>query len=301
MMDLHQLRADNPLSAVAGAHMRLHRAGREWKGCCPFHSDRTPSFTIFAGGDRFHCFGCGASGDVLDFVQRLHGVELVEAARMLGAGDLPCVPLPALPPAGTTDRSDEARAIWEAALDAPQTPAEAYLRSRGITDPPPPDIRFARLPVGRVEPLPCMVVAVRDVAGEVTGIQRIFLRPDGRGKADMPKPKLSLGRIAGGAMRFGRVKPGEVLTVCEGPEDALSIRQMFGLSVWAAAGAANLPAMRFPRHVRRVAIAADNDEAGERAAKEAVRAFTLQGLICRIIRPAAGFKDFNDELMKGAR
>jgi DNA primase len=300
MIDLHQLRADNPLPSVVGAHMRLQRAGREWKGCCPFHSDRTPSFTIYDGGERFHCFGCGASGDVLDFVQRLHGVELVEAARMLGAGDLPTVALPALPPADEADRRDEARAIWEAALAAPETPAEAYLRARGITDALPSDIRFAHLAVGRSDPMPCLVAAVRDVAGEVAGIQRIFLRPDGRGKADMPKPKLSLGRIKGGAMRFGPVKPDELLTVCEGPEDALSLRQMFGLPVWAAAGASNLPHMQFPRQVRRVAIAADNDEAGERAAQQAARAFTLRGLTCRIIRPAAGFKDFNDEL-KGTR
>ena len=301
MIDLHQLRTDNPLPQIAGAHMSLKRAGREWKACCPFHADRTPSFTIYDGGERFYCFGCGASGDVLDFVQRLHEVALVEAARMLGAGDLPTVQIPALHPAAAPDRSAEAKAIWESALAARETPAEAYLRARGIMVPPPSDIRFARLSVGRSEPMPCLVAAVRDVAGEVTGIQRIFLRADGKGKADMLEPKLSLGRIAGGAIRFGRVKPGEVLTVCEGPEDALSVRQMFGVPVWAAAGASNLPAMQFPPHIRRVAIAADNDEAGRRAAQAAARAFTLRGLVCRIIRPAADCKDFNDELMKGAR
>jgi len=301
MIDLHQLRADHPLHEIAAAHMRLQRAGREWKGCCPFHADRTPSFTIFDGGDRFYCFGCGASGDVLDFVQRLHGVVLLEAARMLGAGDPPAVALPPLPPAAETDRSAEARAIWESALAAPNTPAEAYLRTRGIKVPPPSDIRFARLSVGSLGPMPCLVAAVREMAGEVIGIQRIFLQPDGKGKAAMRKPKLSLGRITGGAIRLDCVKPGDVLTVCEGPEDALSIRQMFGVPVWASAGASNMPAMRFPSHIRRVAIAADNDEAGERAARAAAKAFTLNGLTCRVIRPAAGFKDFNDELMKGAR
>jgi DNA primase len=60
-------------------------------GCCPFHDDPTPSFTIYDGGQRFHCFGCEASGDVLDLVQRIAGVGLVEAARMLGAGEGPAV------------------------------------------------------------------------------------------------------------------------------------------------------------------------------------------------------------------
>ena len=82
MIDTQAIRTSNPLPSIVAARVKLQRAGNEWKGCCPFHADRSPSFTIFAGGDRFHCFGCGASGDVLDFVQRAYGVSLPEAARM---------------------------------------------------------------------------------------------------------------------------------------------------------------------------------------------------------------------------
>ena len=54
MIDIDAIRRDNPLQSVAGAQIRLSRSGNEWKGCCPFHADRSPSFTIFADGERFH-------------------------------------------------------------------------------------------------------------------------------------------------------------------------------------------------------------------------------------------------------
>ena len=59
-LNLDAIRAANPLPSVAAGVVKLKRAGREWKACCPFHSEKTPSFTIYSGGRRFMCFGCGA-------------------------------------------------------------------------------------------------------------------------------------------------------------------------------------------------------------------------------------------------
>jgi DNA primase len=299
MIDLDAIRRDHPLHEIAAGVVALREVGTEWTACCPFHADRSPSFTIYDGGRRYHCFGCGASGDVLDFVQRLYGVGLVEAARMLGAGDLPQVPLPVVSAVEHVDRSTEARSIWDASAAAEGTLAEAYLRSRGVTGPIPPDIRFSRLCCGFRGPMPCLVAAVRDVAGEVTAIQRIFLRADGLGKAAMGTPKLSLGRVRAGAIRLGELGDRDTLTVCEGPEDGLSLVEMGAPVVWVAAGASFLPAMQFPPRVRSVVIGADNDDAGRDAAERAVRAFAERGLSVRVIRPGAGFKDFNDELRGG--
>lgn len=79
---------DNPLSDVASDFgVRLEKDGHEFVACCPFHQEDTPSFTIFTGQDkvqRFHCFGCGERGDVLDFVQKIKGVDLKEAIKVLG-------------------------------------------------------------------------------------------------------------------------------------------------------------------------------------------------------------------------
>jgi DNA primase len=295
-LNLDAIRAAHPLPEVVGAVVKLHRAGNEWKACCPFHNERTPSFTVFDGGRRFQCFGCGASGDVLDFVQRLHGVGLVEAARLLGSMDLPAVALPPAPHVERQDRSGEARDIFARAVPAAGSLAEAYLRYRGVSPPFPPDIRFSYLPCGSLGMTPAMVCGVRDIAGEITGIQRVFLRADGQGKADIPKPKLSLGAVKGGAIRLGELDGSGMVTVCEGPEDGLSLMEMLGGSVWVAAGSTFLPHMRFPPEVRRVVIGADNDPTGRGAADKAAHAFTLRGLSVRIIKPLDGYKDFNEEL-----
>ena len=300
MIDIDAIRCDNPLPDVAARIVDLRPAGKEWVACCPFHSDRSPSFTIFDDGRRFQCFGCGASGDVLDFVQRAYGVSLIEAARRLGANEIPTRPQPARVPAEQADRSREALAIWNNANPAAGTLAEAYLAFRGIHSPIPPDIRFQRLPCGNLGAMPCLVAAVRDVLGEVTGIQRIWLAHDGMGKADLAKSKLSLGRVKGGAIRLGELDCSGVVTVCEGPEDGLSLLAMLGGPVWVAAGASFLPSMQFPSEVRSIVIGADIDPAGIEAADKAARSFAARGLIVRIIRPLEGFKDFNDEL-RGAR
>lgn len=85
--DVERLRRDVSLSETAAHYgCRLQRNGHEHIACCPFHADETPSFTIFRGQDgieRFHCFGCEAGGDVLDFVRQIKGVDLAEAIRIL--------------------------------------------------------------------------------------------------------------------------------------------------------------------------------------------------------------------------
>lgn len=86
--DLDRLRLENPLPDVAYSFgLRLEKDGREFVACCPLHQEDTPSFTIFTGKDgawRFHCFGCGERGDVMDFVQKMKGVDFKEAIRVLG-------------------------------------------------------------------------------------------------------------------------------------------------------------------------------------------------------------------------
>ena len=297
---LQAIRQANPLPEIAARLVRLRLSGGELTGCCPFHRDRTPSFTIYDGGKRFKCFGCGAGGDVLDFVSRAYGVELPEAIRLLGAGDLPraAISRGEFPASNIfrPERVAEARAIWQAAIPAAGTLAETYLRGRAIDPPFPAALRFARLRYGREGVRPCLVCAVRDPGGEVTGIQRIWLADDGRGKAAVPQPKLSLGRVRGGAIRLGAPDGTGRVTVCEGPEDGLSLAAMLGGPIWVAAGATFLPAMQFPPEVRSVLIGADNDPAGRDAADKAARAFAARGLAVRILRPLNGFKDFNDEL-----
>lgn len=293
LLDLAAIRASNPLPSIVGASVKLIRAGNEWKACCPFHADRSPSFTIFDGGERYHCFGCGAGGDVLDYLQRAHDVTLREAAAMLDGGDLPMVVQPILPPEPDRDTTEEAVAIWRSAGRISGTPAEAYLRGRGLGLRLPESLRFARLRYGS-KTLPCLVALIANANDKIGGIQRTFVREDGTGKADVPTAKLSLGRVRGGAIRLAPAA-GELI-ITGGVEDGLTLQQELGRAVWAATGEGNMANMALPVGVRSVVIGADRDDSGEAHAKRAVDAFTQQGRSVRVIRPMPGFKDMNSEL-----
>ena len=80
---LEEIRSRLSLSDVIGQRIKVTRAGREYKACCPFHHEKTPSFTINDDKQFYHCFGCGAHGDVLKFVMEHDGLGFVEAVEML--------------------------------------------------------------------------------------------------------------------------------------------------------------------------------------------------------------------------
>lgn len=80
---LDEIRARVPISAVVGRKVKLQRAGREWKGCCPFHNEKTPSFYVNDEKAFYHCFGCGAHGDVVRFVCEAEGRTFREAVEQL--------------------------------------------------------------------------------------------------------------------------------------------------------------------------------------------------------------------------
>lgn len=82
---LDDLRARLTLSDIVGKRVRLVRAGREFKACCPFHKEKTPSFTINDAKGFYYCFGCGAKGDVVNFVMQHDNLEFPVAVEMLAA------------------------------------------------------------------------------------------------------------------------------------------------------------------------------------------------------------------------
>ena len=85
--DVEAIKRANPIVAlVSGSGVRLRPAGQgKWLGLCPFHPDQRPSFTVYEEDGHFHCFGCGAHGDAIDFLRRREGVGFAEACRRLGA------------------------------------------------------------------------------------------------------------------------------------------------------------------------------------------------------------------------
>ena len=299
--DFDALRQNNPLPEIVAATVPLKRAGNEWKACCPLHDDRTPSLTLFRK-DRdwqFHCFGCGASGDVIDYVAKLHRVEVIEAVRMLGGGNLPAVTVSSLPEASKSNRTQDARRVWQSCGPIQGTAADAYLRSRGITIGLPDSLRFGRLQfAGQMRPALVAIVAGPD--NKFRGVHRIFLKDDGT-KADLEggKVKFSLGPVIGGAIRLAPAA--QMLTICAGLEDGLSLQQILGRAVWVATGDVGLERMALPLGVDDVVIGIDADASGERVGKALGGRLVAEGRKARLIRPIEGAKDFNQELMEGSQ
>src|SRR6476646_4227043 len=80
---IQEIRNRADIVAVIGQHVQLRKAGRNWKGKCPFHGEKTPSFNVSPDKGFFHCFGCQKHGDVFTFIMELEGKSFVEAAEQL--------------------------------------------------------------------------------------------------------------------------------------------------------------------------------------------------------------------------
>ena len=80
---IEEIKYRNDIEEVISQHVSLKRAGNNLNGLCPFHSEKTPSFTVFTGTKSFYCFGCGAGGDVISFVMRTENLTYVDALRAL--------------------------------------------------------------------------------------------------------------------------------------------------------------------------------------------------------------------------
>jgi DNA primase len=80
---IEQIAAANDIVDVIGSYFPLKRAGSAWKALCPFHQEKSPSFTVNPQRQRYHCFGCGEGGSVFDFVQKYESIDFPTAARRL--------------------------------------------------------------------------------------------------------------------------------------------------------------------------------------------------------------------------
>ena len=81
---INQVRDRVDIAEIVGHHVSLTRAGQNLKGLCPFHQEKSPSFTVSPSRQIFHCFGCGAGGNVFTFLMRVTGANFPETVRELG-------------------------------------------------------------------------------------------------------------------------------------------------------------------------------------------------------------------------
>ena len=253
MHDLEALKDQNPLSTFIGQRLKLKREGREFVCLCPFHQEKTPSFKINDAKGMYYCFGCGAHGDIFDFVQRFHSCNFTTACEYLGGEKIPTgrPPLKLVKPAIEPLRS------------APVPDSHIMFEAGDtITAWKPDDNRTTTY-------RPDGVWAYTTEAGDLThyvirinfdGGKKIFipLRPVYRGDdvvwatahAETPRPMYGLDRLSG---------TGDVVIV-EGEKSADAASAILGGACLSAPrGLVDFT----PLHGRAVTVWADADEAGQ--------------------------------------
>jgi len=137
---LDQLRTRVTLSALIGRSTRLQKAGREWKACCPFHNEKSPSFTVNDEKGFYHCFGCGAHGDAIRWMTDHQGLAFMDAVKELAAEAGMDVPAPDPQAARAAEKRDTLHDVMAAAQDwfvrslsSPEgEAARTYLATRGF-------------------------------------------------------------------------------------------------------------------------------------------------------------------------
>ncbi len=137
---LDELRARVTLSSVISRTTRLTKAGHEFKACCPFHNEKSPSFTVNDQKGFYHCFGCGAHGDVIRWMTDQRGLSFMDAVKELASEAGMEVPAPdpraakqAEQLGGLHDVMKAAQDWFAAMLAAPEGErARAYLATRGF-------------------------------------------------------------------------------------------------------------------------------------------------------------------------
>jgi DNA primase len=154
---LDELRARVTLSGVISRTTRLTKAGREFKACCPFHNEKTPSFTVNDEKGFYHCFGCGAHGDAIRWMTDQRGLAFMDAVQELAAEAGMEVPAPDPKAAKATEERDSLHDVMAAAqasfveqLAGPEgEKARAYLATRGFDAHTIQRFGFGYAPAGR--------------------------------------------------------------------------------------------------------------------------------------------------------
>jgi putative DNA primase/helicase len=198
--------------------------------------------------------------------------------------------------------------IWRETQRGSGSIVERYLATRGIGFHKwPTSLRFhphcLRPKDGagnKPPPLPAMVALIERANRGPVAVHATYLRPDGSGKADLPKneQRACFGPIAGAAVRFGIPRRGKELAVAEGIETALSIVVACSMPARAALSASGIKNLRLPPEATNIVICADHDAngVGERAARDAAARWLAEGRRVRVAMPLELGADFNDIL-----
>ncbi len=314
MYDVQGIRRSNPIAdIITNSGVELRRLGQRLTGRCPFHGDTRPSLVVYPQAANYYCFGCGAGGDVIDFVSRVNGVGFVAAVRMLnGEAPMKCTSVIEAahrftlnPPTKAQVRVIDAAATFyhESLLCSPS--ALAYLALRGID---PETVRRRRIGYGirGLAPyLPRRGLRLDDARalGLIIGRRETMLGrivvPDlrapqatwltGRMLSEatprylnlrLPTPLVGLAQVSGNAV-----------IVAEGVFDWLTLSQWAFPAVALLGTRTSKRIVETLRRFRSVYIALDSDDAGQHASAELASAL---GRNAAVVELPTGIHDLND-------
>ncbi len=261
---LEELRARADIVEVIGAQVRLKRAGRNLLGLCPFHSEKTPSFSVNPERGFFHCFGCGAGGTVFNFVMRTEGLTFPEAVRSLAhryGVTLPEIESHAGPSAGEREamlRANDvaadffAHVLWNTEDGAP---AREYLKTRAIAA---ETARAFRLGFSPARPA-SLLRALEKRGLRQAGVKLGLVRNDPSGAADLFRARLMfpIRDVQGRVLAFGaRVLDARLPKYLNSPESPLysKAHTLYGLYEARQAIAANDRALVVEGYIDAIAL-----------------------------------------------
>lgn len=232
-IDIDAIKDQFPLADEVRRHLALKRRGATLVGLCPFHMEHTPSFAVYPDEQRFHCFGCGAHGDIFDFLQAQEGLDIRAAAERLTGGNFPVMSEARVAElrarqarfeAEQAERrklaADQMRLRWAGA--DPTYSSHPYLSAKGIK---PNGTRLDREHI---------LVPLFDAAGELTSLQSIDPAGHKLFEAELP--------VAGSAFVMGTPIPmaKAPVLVCEGFATGASLHEATGRTVVVTFNAGNL-------------------------------------------------------------
>ncbi|MDE2363957.1 MAG: toprim domain-containing protein [Hyphomicrobiales bacterium] len=291
------------------------RAGRFW---LVGDVRNTPGRSMFVrltasakgGAGKWTDAATGEHGDLLDVIREASGFTafkdvIAEARAFLRSPTPDYEPAPRQASPAPNGSPEAARRLFAMSKPISGTLAEAYLRNRGIRDlRGTGSLRFHPccyyLPdeASETEIWPALIAAVTDLDGRIVGVQRTWLDPEGfdvrrLGKAPIETPRRAMGDLLSHAVRFGSAD--DVMAAGEGIETMLSLRCVLPhLPMAAALSAAHFAAIRFPKTLRRLYIARDDDDAGNVAAATLIGRAADAGIEAIVLSPTSG--DFNEDL-----
>lgn len=294
-----------------------HRQGNYWQvGDTSGAAGQSLAIRLMAQEGRkaggWSDYATGEFGDLIDLLHAKLGSTslketLAEAQRFLGnvpvAVDRATARLRKGPPPGPSKRIASARKLFASGKPILGTTADAYLRKRGITRFGPalrfhPRVFLWSMEAGSelLQHRPALLAKITDNQGNVTGCARMYLDATTGRIADLDNPKRILGQLHGNAIRFWSGQDCAGLIVGEGLENTLSV----GTALPEYNLVSCLTATHFglfipPVGTKRIWIARDNDEAGERAAHHLAAKLKPIGISCRCLVPRLG--DFNEDLL----